>query len=224
MDAEYYSTNIFKPIPPIPKHFIRYIGILLLTTIIFHGLAIKAKATPVLSDFSRAGTYIDNQWYSFLDHGQYQYLDRGQYHSIGKPDYFLGFPLYPKIDDKEFDQSVGFTNIVNKGRFAFWGTQVPIIRYALWSTYDFSHKDYFYNRPYYFSDKGQYNYLEKGQYNLLGVLPNSFNRTYYRNQLQTETTTTNVITNPEPSTIGFFGLGAIVVIVLRKKRRVVGLT
>jgi len=178
----------------------------------------------MLSDFSCAGTYIDNQWYSFLDHGQYQYLDRGQYNVIGKLDYFLGFPHYPKQHNKEFDQSVGFTNIVNKGKFAFWGTQVPIIRYALWSTYDFSQKDYFYNRPYYFSDKGQYNYLEKGQYNLLGGLPDSFNRPYYRSQLETGTTTRNVITNPEPSTIGFLGLGAIVVIVLRKKRRVAGLT
>jgi len=220
MDAEYYSISVFK----MSKHFIRYIGIVLLTTIIFPGLANKAQATPMLSDFSRASTYFDNQWYYFLDHGQYQYLDRGQYNVIGKLDYFLGFPLYPKLHDKEFDQSVGFINIVNKGRFAFWGKQVPIIRYALWSTYDFSYKDYFYNRPYYFPDKGQYNYLEKGQYNLLGGLPNSFNHPYYRSQLETGTATTNVITNPEPSTIGFLGFGGIIVLVLRKKRRVVGLT
>ena len=93
MDAKNYATNIFKTFPPISKHFIRFIGILLIT-IIFHGLANKAQATPLLSDFSRASTYIDNQWYSFLDHGQYQYLDRGQYNVIGKLDYFLGFPLY----------------------------------------------------------------------------------------------------------------------------------
>lgn len=223
MDADKYATNIFKTFPPISKHFIRYIGILLLITIIFQGLANKATGTPMLSDFSRASTYIDNQWYSFLDHGQYQYLDRGQYNVIGKLDYFLGFPLYPKLHDKEFDQSVGFTNIVNKGKFAFWGTQVPIIRYALWSTYDFSHKDYFYNRPYYFSDKGRYKYLDKVQYNLLGVLPNSFHHPYHRSQLGS-VTKTNVITNPEPSTIGFFGVGAIAVIILRKKRRAVGLT
>jgi hypothetical protein len=143
---------------------------------------------------------------------------------IGKPDYFLGFPLYPKLYDKELNHSIGFTNIVNKRKFAFWGEQVPIIRYSLWSSYDFSYKDYFYNRPYYFSDKGQYNYLEKGQYNLLSGSTYSLRSPYYPGQLGTGIETLDVAINPEPSTIIFLGLGAIGIVILRKKSKTAGLT
>jgi hypothetical protein len=191
----------------------------LLTAIIFPCLADKAQATSMLSDFDRASTYIDSQWYYFLDQRQYQYLDRGQYNVIGKPDYFLGFPLYPKLHDKEFEQSVGLTNIVNKGRFAFWGKQVPIIRYALWSTYDFTYKDYFYNRPYPFPDKRRYNYLEKKEYNLLNGFAYSNRYPFYRRPSGQGLETVGVAINPEPSTIGILGLGAAWLIVSRKKRR-----
>jgi hypothetical protein len=121
MDAEYYSTNIFKPDQAISKYFIRYIGIVLLTTIIFPGLANKAQAISMLSDFSRASTYIDSQWYYFLDHGQYQYLDRGQYYLIGELGYFLGHHFYPGLYEKDMDQKIRFTNILNKGIRLFSG-------------------------------------------------------------------------------------------------------
>ena len=219
MDAEFHSNNIFKVTQTMAQKLVRYLGIGLLAAIILSGLADKVKATYLLSDFVPSGTYLDSQWYNFLDHGQYQYLDRGQYNLIGKLDYFLGFPLYPKLYDKEFDQSVGFTNIVNKGRFAFWGEQVPIIRYSLWSSYDFSNKDYFFQRPYYFSDEGQYNYLGKKQYNLLGGSAYSFRSSYYPRQFGAGIETLDAVTNPEPSTIVFFGLGATGIVVLRKKRR-----
>jgi hypothetical protein len=224
MDAEYYSTNIFKPIQAISKHFVRYIGIVLLTAIIFPGLANKAKAASILSDFSRASSYIDNQWYHFLDHGQYQYLDRGQYHLIGELNYFLGHQFHPRLHEKDMDQKIRFTNILNKGWFIFLDEQFPVNEHALKNNYYFNAQYSIDRQHYYFSDKGQYNYLEKRQYNLLGGFANSYRYPYHRRQLETGTTTTNVITNPEPSTIGLFGLGAIVVLVLRKKSRVVGLT
>jgi hypothetical protein len=219
MDAEYYSTNIFKPIQAISKHFVRYIGIVLLTVIIFPGLVNKAKATSMLSDFSRASTYIDSQWYHFLDHGQYQYLDRGQYHLIGELGYFLGHQFYPGLYEKDMDQKIRFTSILNKGWFMFLDEQFPANEHALINNYYFNAQDSIDRQYYYFSDKGQYNYLEKGQYYLLGGLSYSYRYPYYRRQLETGTTTTNVITNPEPSTIGFLGLGAAWLIVLRKKRR-----
>ncbi len=224
MDAEYYSDNIFKAAQTIAQHLVRYLGITVLAAIISISLADKVNATYLLSDFARAGTYIDKDWYYFLDYGQYSYLDRGQYNLIGELGYFLGHPFYPKLYEKDLDQKIGFTNIINKGWFIFLGEQFPISEYAVQSSNFFNTDDFIYRQNSYLSDMGQYNYLEKRQYNLLGGFAYSFRRPYYRRQLATGTKTSNVVTNPEPSTIGFLGLGAIVVIVLRKKSRVVGLT
>ncbi|MBW7992460.1 MAG: PEP-CTERM sorting domain-containing protein [Planctomycetes bacterium] len=219
MDAEYYSTNIFKPIQAISKYFVRYIGIVLLTAIIFPGLANNAKATSMLSDFSRASTYIDSQWYYFLDHGQYQYLDRGQYHLIGELNYFLGHQFYPRLYEKDLDQKIRFTNILNKGWFMFLDEQFPVNEHPLKNNYYFNAQDSIDRQHYHFSDKGQYNYLEKRQYDLLGGLNYSYRYPFYRRQLGEGIETIDVVTNPEPSTIGIFGLGAVWLIVLRKKRR-----
>ena len=219
MDAEYYSTNIFKPIQAISKHFVRYIGIVLLTVIIFPGLAHNAKATSILSDFSRASTYIDNQWYYFLDHGQYQYLDRGQYYLIGELGYFLGHQYYPRLYEKDMDQNIRFTNILNKGWFMFSDEQFPVNENASQNNYYFNAQNSIDRQHYFFSDKGQYNYLEKGQYNLLGGLAYSYRYPYYRRQLGGGIQTIDVVTNPEPSTIGFLGLGVLGILVFRKKRR-----
>lgn len=219
MDAEYYSTNIFKPIQAISKHFVRYIGIVLLTAIIFPGLANKAKATSMLSNFSRASTYIDSQWYYFLDHGQYQYLDRGQYHLIGELSYFLGHQFYPRLYEKDMDQKIRFTNILNKGWFMFSDEQFPVNEHALQNNYYFNAQDSIDRQLYYFSDKGWYNYLEKEQYNLLGGLAYSYRYPYYRRHLGEGIETIDVVINPEPSTIGFMGLGTLGILALRKKRR-----
>jgi hypothetical protein len=216
MDAKFNSDNIFKIVQTMAQNLVRCSGIGLSAAIILFGLADKVTATYLLSDFVPSDTYIDSQGYNFLDKEQYYYLDKGQYNVIGKPDYFLGFPLYPNLYDKEFNHSIGFTNIVNKRKFAFWGEQVPIIRYALWSSYDFSYKDYFYNRPYYFSDKGQYN--------LSGGITYSLRSPYYPGQLGTGIETLDVAINPEPSTIIFLGLGAIGIVILRKKSKTAGLT
>lgn len=218
MDAKFNSDNIFKIVQTMVQNLIRCSGIGLLAAIILFGLADKVTATYLLSDFVPSDTYIDSQWYNFLDKEQYYYLDKGQYNVIGKLDYFLGFPLYPKLYDKEFNHSVGFTNIVNKRRFAFWGEQVPIIRYSLWSSYDFSYKDYFYGRQYYFSDRRQYNYLEKRQYNLLSGSTYSIRGPYYPGQSGVGIETSEVVINPEPSTIIFFGLGSLGIILRKNKR------
>ena len=219
MDAEYYSNNKFKAVQTITQHLVRYLGIGVLATLISLGFADKAKATYLLSDFARAGTYIDSQWYYFLDYGQYYYLDKGQYNLIGELGYFLGHPFYPKLYEKDVDQKIGFTNLLNKGWFIFLGEQFPISEYDTRSSYYFNAEDSIFRQRYYFSDKGQYNYLEKRQYNLLGGLPYSFRSPYYRRQSGAGIETSDVVTNPEPSTIVFFGLGALGVILLRKKKR-----
>ena len=219
MEAEYYFDNIFKAAQTIAQNLIRYLGIGILAVIISLGFSDKAKATYLLSDFARAGTYIDSQWYHFLDYGQYYYLDKGRYNLIGELGYFLGHPFYPRLYKKDVEQKIGFTNIINKGWFIFLGEQFPINEYDARSSYYFNTEDSIFKQRYYFSDKGQYNYLEKRQYNLLGGLAYSFRRPYYQSQLETGTKTSNVVTNPEPSTIVFFGLGALGVILLRKKNR-----
>ncbi len=222
MDAEYYSFNIFKPIRLITGHFVRYIGIALLIATIFSGIADKATATPVLPDFARAATYIDKQWYDFLDHGQYQYLDRGQYYLLGELGYFLGHQFYPRLHEKEINKEISFTNILNKGWFIFLDEQLSFNEHALKNNYYFNGRDSIDRPYYYFSDMGQYNYLEKGQYYLSGGLAYSYRYPCHRRQLGGGIKTINVVTNPEPSTIGFLGLGLVWLIALRRKNRTAG--
>jgi hypothetical protein len=222
MDAELHAKNIFKA-KTITHHLIRYLGIGLLTILIPLALPDKANATYLLSDFNRAGTYIDRQWYNVLDSGQYHYLDNGQYHLLGELGYFLGHPFYPGMYEKDVKQKIGFTNIINKGWFIFLAEQFPTSEYDVRSCYYFNAEDSIFKQRYYFSDKGRYNYLEKRQYNLLGGAACPFRRQYYPRQSGTSIETSDVVTNPEPSTIIFLGLGAIAVVILRKKSRA-GLT
>ena len=161
-----------------------------------------------------AGDYLDRGWYYLLDEGQYQYLDRGQYNLLGELGYLLGHPCYPKLFERELDQAVGFTNRVNTAWFSFDGEQVPISEYAVWS-YHFNAGDYIDRWRYYFLDKGQYYYLDRGQYNLLGGLGYSFGRPYYQRRYDWgfyRFGGLGVYPTPEPSTIGFLGLGALVVL------------
>ena len=217
MEEESYNVKTFQAVQTIAKHISRRLVIGGLAAIISLVFADKVYATYYRLDYARAASYIDSRWYYFLDYGQYYYLDRGQYNLIGKLGYFLGYPFYPKLYDKELDRPVGFTNIVNKGRFVFWGEQFPVSEYAVRSSYYINTEDFIYRR-YYFSDKGQYNYLEKERYNLLGGLYYSSGRPFYHRQLDDAIAAVEVNAVPEPSTIGFLGLGALGIVVLRKKR------
>jgi hypothetical protein len=203
MDGQSYTAKAFQAVQTIAKNFSRGLGIGLLAAILSLGFADKVYATYYHSDYSRAAAYIDSQWYYFLDYGQYYYLDNEQYNLLGELGYFLGHPFYPKLYEKELGQTVGFTNILNKGRFIFYGEQVPLGRHVVWSSYKFNSGNYFHRRQ---------NYL-------LGGSDYSLGRSYYQRQLETAVAAVEVNAVPEPSTIGFLGLGALGIAVLRNKNR-----
>ncbi len=208
----------------ITHRFIRGLGIAGLAAIASLGLADRVNATSFDLDGAPAGDYIDREWYSLLDDGQYQYLDRGQYNLLGELDYLLGHPCYPKLFEREVDQAVGFTNRQHTAWFSLGGGQVPISEYAVWS-YHFNAGDYIDRRKYYFLDNGRYYYLDEVQYNLLGGLGYSFGRPHYQRQYDWDYyQSVGQSAIPEPSTIGFLGLGALGVLVLRNKRRIGGAT
>jgi len=219
MDEESYTAKTFQAVQTIAKHFSSGLVIGGLAVIVSLGFADKVYATYYHSDYARAAAYIDSQWYYFLDYGQYYYLDREQYNLIAELDYFPGYLFYPKLYGKELGRTVGFTNKGNTGRFIVYGEQVPFGRHAVWSSHNLNSGDYFYRRPFYFSDKGQYNYLEKKRYNLLGGLDYSSGRTFYQRQLETAIAAVEMNPVPEPSTIGFLWLGTLGIAVLRNKRR-----
>ncbi len=131
---------------------------------------------------------------------------------LGGLSYQLGHPFYPKLFERDSDQAVGFTNRQHTARFSFDGEQVPISEYALWS-YHFNAGDYIDRGRYYFLDRGQYRYLDREQYNLLGGLGYSFGRPSYQRQYDWGYyQSVGQCAIPEPSTIGFLGLGALVVL------------
>ncbi len=215
----------------ITHRFLRGLGIGGLAAIAFLGLADRVNATYLHSDHTpayaeqyNAGDYIDRGWYYLLDDGQYRYLDRGQYNLMGGLGYLLGHPCYPKLFERELNQAVGFVNRVNTGWFSFDSEQVLISEYAVWS-YHFNAGDYIDRWRYFFLDKGQYYYLDRGQYNLLGGLGYTFGRPSYQRQYDWGYyQSVGQCAIPEPSTIGFLGLGALGVLVLRNKRRIGGAT
>lgn len=208
----------------VTQRFVRGLVIIGLAIVASLGLAGRVRATylhldyaPAYAEHYNAGNYIDRGWYYLLDDGQYYYLDRGQYNLLGELGYLLGHPCYPKLFEKDFDQAVGFTNRVNTGWFSLCDEQVPISEYAVWS-YHFNAGDYVDKWRYYFLDRGQYHYLDEGQYNLLGSLGYTFGRPHYQRQydwIYYQSVGQSPI--PEPSTIGFLGLGAL--IILRSKPR-----
>jgi len=129
MDAEYCSDYISKKPQSITQLLIRYLGFGILAAIISLGFAAKANAIYLMSDFARAGTYIDKGKYYFLDYGQYYFLDKGQYHLIGKLDYYLGHPFYPRLYEKSIDQKIGFTKTINEAWFVYLAEKFPISDY-----------------------------------------------------------------------------------------------
>jgi len=207
------------------------LGIGVLGIIASLGLAGRVRAThlhldsvPTYAERYNARDYLDRGWYYLLDDGQYYYLDRGQYNLMGELSYLLGHPCYPKLFERELDQTVGFTNRVNTGWFSVGDGQVPISEYAVWS-YHFNAGDYIDRVRYHFLDKGRYYYLDEVQYNWLGGLGYMFERPHYQRQYDwVYYQSVGQCPIPEPSTIGFLGLGALGVLVLRNKRRIGGAT
>jgi hypothetical protein len=206
----------------ITHHFLRVLGIGVLATVASLGLTERVNATYFHSNV--AGDYLDREWYYLLDDGQYQYLDRGQYNLLGGLSYQLGHPCYPKLFERELDQAVGFANRVNTGWFSLDGGQVPISEYAVWSYY-FNAGDYIDRVRYHFLDKGRYYYLDEVQYSWLGGLGYMFERPHYQRQYDWGYYQfVGQCPIPEPSTIGFLGLGDVGVLVLRNKRMIGGAT
>ena len=203
----------------ITHRFLRGLGIGGLAAIASLGLASRVHATSFDFDGVPAGDYIDREWFHLLDDGQYQYLDRGQYNLLGELGYLLGHPCYPKLFERDSDQAVGFTNRQHTAGFSFGGGQVPISEYVVWSRY-FNAGDYIDRGRYYFLDEGQYRYLDRGQYNLLGGLGYSFGRPHYQRQYDWDYYQSGgQCPVPEPSTIGFLGIGALGVLGLKKYRK-----
>jgi hypothetical protein len=203
----------------ITHRFLRGLGIGGLAAIASLGLASRVNATSFDLDGASAGDYIDRGWYYLLDDGQYYYLDKGQYNLLGELGYLLGHPCYPKLFERDLDQAVGFTNRVNTGWFSLDGGQVPISEYAVWS-YHSNAGDYIDRGRYHYLDKGQYYYLNRWQYDLLGGLGYSFGRPHYQRRYDWgyyQSGGQSPI--PEPSTIGFLGLGALVVLGSLKYRK-----
>jgi hypothetical protein len=216
MEAEYYSENISKKTRSTTQK-IFVIGILIIT--ISLTLATEANAIYLLSDFARPGSYIDKQWYYFLDQGQYNYLDKGQYYLIGELGYYLGHPFYPRLHGKSIAQTIGFTSTINKGWFLFLSEKFSTNQYIPPAGYYLDTWAPVYRQHYYFADIGKYNYLDKGQYNLLTTLAYSSGYPCYQKQFEGTAHPSNVVANPEPSTIILLGLGAIGIVLRGKKRR-----
>jgi len=210
----------------VTQRFVRASGICGLAIVASLGLDSRVRATylhldcaPAYAERYNAGDYIDREWYYLLDDGQYYYLDKGQYNLLGELGYLLGHPCYPKLFERGSDQAVGFTNRVNTSWFSLYGGQVPISEYAVWSRY-FNVGDYIDKVQYYYLDKGQYYYLDEVQYNLLGGSGYTFGRPYYQTRYDWGFyQSVGQCPVPEPSTIGFLGLGALVVLGSKKYRK-----
>jgi len=215
MDEDFHTTGA------VTHRFVRACGICGLAIVASLGLADRVRATHLHSDCAyaerhNAGDYIDRGWYYLLDAGQYHYLDRGQYELMGELGYLLGHPCYPKLFERDLDQAVGFTNRPHTGWFSLCGGQVPISEYAVWS-YHFNAGDYTDRVRYYFLDKERYYYLDEVQYSWLGGLGYMFERPHYQRQYDwVYYQSVGQCHIPEHSTIGFLGLGALVVLVSRK--------
>jgi hypothetical protein len=207
----------------VTQRLVKGLGIGGLAIVASLGLAGRVNATYFHLDGARAptkaGDYLDRGWYYLLDDGQYYYLDRGQYNLMGGLGYQLGHPCYPKLFERDLDQAVGFTNRVNTVWLSLRAGQVPISEYAVWS-HHFNAGDYVDRRRYYFLDKGRYYYLDEGQYSWLGGLGYMFERPSYQTQYDWGFyQSVGQCPVPEPSTIGFLGLGALVVLGSKKYRK-----
>ena len=116
-------------------------------------------------------------------------------------------------------QEIKFSNTLNEAWFIFLAEKFPVSDFNQQSSYCFNVGETIYKQHYDLSDKLKYNYLDKGQYQLLGTLGHSSSPLYYQEQFTGITHPLKVAVNPEPSTITFLALGAVGIIVFRRKSR-----
>ncbi len=219
MDENTRTAEICQAVQAVTHRFVRACGICGLAIVASLGLAGRVNATYFHSDGAPAGDYLDRGWYYLLDAGQYHYLDRGQYNLLGELGYLSGHPCYPKLFERDLEQAVGFTNRQHTAWFSLDGEQVSIIEYVLWS-YHFNAGDYIDRERYHFLDRGRYYYLDRGQYDLLGGLGYTFEHSHYQRQYDWgyyQSRGQSPV--PEPSTIGFLGLGALGILFLNHNRK-----
>jgi len=225
MDEDSHTAKVFQTSPEITHFLLRGLRISGLVIVASLGLAGRVRATylhldstPAYAERCNAGDYLDRDWYCLLDEGQYYFLDRGQYNLFGELGYLLGHPCYPKLYERDLDQAIGFTNRVNTGWLSLCGRQVSISEYAIWTHY-FNAGDYIDRGRYYYLDKGRYYYLDELQYNWLGGSGYMFERPTYQRQYDWGYyQSVGQCSTPEPSTIGFLGLGALVGLIVRSAR------
>lgn len=180
-----------------------------------YGPAYSKSSKVSSSDMS---DYIDRAWYYLLDYGQYDYLDNQQYNLMGESGYLLGHPAYPKLFERGSEQAVGF---VGRAKMSWLGSgdgQAAIVEYAVLYS-DFKAGDLIDKVRYDYLDKGQYYYLDKAQYTLLGGLGYMFERTSYPTQHNWDLRQVGrpgPFHSPEPTTIGFLGFGALLIVTSRR--------
>jgi len=180
-----------------------------------YGLAYSQSSKVSYPDM---GDYIDKTWYYLLDYGQYDYLDNRQYNLMGESGYLLGHPAYPKLFERDSEQTVGFAGRAKMSWFGFGGQQAAIVEYAVLCS-RFNPGDLIDKVRYYYLDKGQYYYLDKEQYTLLGGLGYMFGRSSYLIQHDwgfRQAGRPGTFHSPEPTTIGFLGFGALLIVTSRR--------
>lgn len=148
--------------------------------------------------YSKAGDYIDRNWYYYLDERQYQYLDTKLYKLLGGLNYLLGHPCYPRLYERDVLEVMPLPSQIYRGGFSFYG-RLEMTNETVWLLdelallivnmgkrgYDrpylhFNAGDYIDKWRYYFLDRGQYHYLDMRQYNLAGGLSYMFGLRYYQ--------------------------------------------
>jgi len=212
--------------------FFRPFAINVMFIAVFLGLADRVKAAylpidnlygPACSQSSKVSypdmsDYIDETWYYLLDSGQYHYLDNLQYNLMGESGYLLGHPTYPKLFERDSEQAVGFAGRGKADWLGSGGGPAAIVEYAVLRR-RFNAGDLIDKVRYYYLDRGQYYYLDKDQYNLLGGLGYMFGRPSYLTLNDwgfRQDGRPGPFHSPEPTTIGFLGLGALLIYTSRR--------
>ncbi len=181
--------------------------------------------------YLKTGDYHDRWWYLYLNEGQYCYPDRVQYKLLGELNYILGHQHYPNLFGRSPVQAFGFANRwriytpwydcnwnypiagqpVSPGNiYTGYIGQIPIDNYVIC---------YCCSKPRSYLYKWRYHRYEFGTpyswfWHTYGS-PYCYNY-YFLKNLKKE----KIPPIPEPATVGFLGLGALFVLILRNKRRV----
>ncbi len=146
-----------------------------------------------------SGDYLDRGWYYFLDRVEYYYLDHAQYNLLGRRNYVLGHPAYPKWFERQIDQRVGF---MGTGRVFWFGVCSYLPGSGSWGGtgggeseemwvaagcvlggqnlyFSQTAGDYLDRWRYHYLERGRYYYLDSRQYNLLGGLGYMYDQRHY---------------------------------------------